>query len=251
MWQLFSRAEVELGRDALETGDAATALAHFDRALTYPENLGVGRPHRAREARALWFRAEALTRARPFRRGGGRPGAVRRQPRPSATSRSTSSPAATRRARPTSGVGRRRYAPIRESPGAPSFSPVLAAGIALLTLSWAPFAAAGIAQDGEAELGGRQVAERWFRLVDTLDGSEESRAAFLALYAEDALHIQGPAGDHQRGSATYWGAREGRTAGGPAAGGVEGPLHPLRDGYRRRGLRDGLGRGRGGRGEDR
>lgn len=91
------------------------------------------------------------------------------------------------------------------SPRRPRVFPVLAAGIALLTLSWAPFAAAGIAQDGEAELGGRQVAERWFRLVDTLDGSEESRAAFLALYAEDALHIQGPAGDHQRGSATYWG----------------------------------------------
>ena len=61
MWQLFSRAEVELGRDALATGDAERALAHFDRALTYPENLGVGRPHRAQEARALWFRAEALT----------------------------------------------------------------------------------------------------------------------------------------------------------------------------------------------
>ena len=61
VWQLFSRAEVELGRTALEAGDAETALAHFDRALTYPENLGVGRPHRAQEARALWFRAEALT----------------------------------------------------------------------------------------------------------------------------------------------------------------------------------------------
>lgn len=80
-----------------------------------------------------------------------------------------------------------------------------AAGIVLLTLGWALPAAGGIAQDGEAEPGGREVAERWFRLVDALDGSEESRAAFLALYAEDALHIQGPAGDHQRGTATYWG----------------------------------------------
>ena len=61
VWQLFSRAEVELGRGALDAGDAEAALAHFDRALTYPENLGVGRPHRAQEARALWFRAEALT----------------------------------------------------------------------------------------------------------------------------------------------------------------------------------------------
>ena len=91
------------------------------------------------------------------------------------------------------------------SPRPPRVFPGLAAGIALLTLSWAPFAAAGIAQDGEAEAGGREVAERWFRLVDALDGSEETREAFLALYAGDALHIQGPAGDYQRGSATYWG----------------------------------------------
>ncbi len=61
VWSLFSRAEVELGRRALAEGDAATALTHFDRALTYPENLGVGRPHRAHEARAHWYRAEALT----------------------------------------------------------------------------------------------------------------------------------------------------------------------------------------------
>ena len=61
VWQLFSRAEVELGRKALGAGDAEAALGHFDRALTYPENLGVGRPYRAQEARALWFRAEALT----------------------------------------------------------------------------------------------------------------------------------------------------------------------------------------------
>ena len=60
VWQLFSRAEIALGRQALDAGDAETALAHFDRARTYPENLGVGRPHRAQEARALWFRAEAL-----------------------------------------------------------------------------------------------------------------------------------------------------------------------------------------------
>ena len=84
-------------------------------------------------------------------------------------------------------------------------SPGLAAGILLLTLGWAPPGEARAAQDGTAEPGGRELAERWFRLVDALDGSEESRAAFLALYAEDALHIQGPAGDYQKGSGTYWG----------------------------------------------
>ena len=87
----------------------------------------------------------------------------------------------------------------------PRVSPRSAAAVALLALAWALPAPAGIAQDGEPEPGGREIAERWFRLVDALDGSEESRTAFLALYAEDALHIQGPAGDHQRGSATYWG----------------------------------------------
>lgn len=60
VWSLFSQAAVERGRRALEAGDPETALVDFDRALTYPENLGVGRPHRPREARALWFRAEAL-----------------------------------------------------------------------------------------------------------------------------------------------------------------------------------------------
>ncbi len=87
----------------------------------------------------------------------------------------------------------------------PLVFPGLAAGIVLLSLAGALLAAPGASQDGETQPGGREVAERWFRLVDDLDGSEESRAAFLALYAEDALHIQGPAGDHQRGSATYWG----------------------------------------------
>ncbi len=87
----------------------------------------------------------------------------------------------------------------------------IAAGIAA-----APAAAAGSARqtgpdDAEAPTGtspeaeAREVAERWFRLANDLDGTPESRAAFLALYAEDALHLQGPAGDHQRGSAAYRG----------------------------------------------
>ena len=60
IWRLFSRAHVELGRRALEAQDPAAALVHFDAALTYPANLGVGRPHRAAEARALYHRAAAL-----------------------------------------------------------------------------------------------------------------------------------------------------------------------------------------------
>ena len=61
------------------------------------------------------------------------------------------------------------------------------------------------AQEAGAEATPRSVAESWFLRLNDLDGSEESRAALVALYAEDALHIQGPAGDYQRGSATYWG----------------------------------------------
>ena len=81
----------------------------------------------------------------------------------------------------------------------------LVAGVALLVLGRAPLSHAGVSQEPAAAATGRAIAERWFRLLDDLDGSEESRAAFLALYAEDALHIQGPAGDYQKGSATYWG----------------------------------------------
>ena len=81
----------------------------------------------------------------------------------------------------------------------------LAGGIALLAPAWTPAAGTVVPQEADAEITGRGVAERWFRLLDDLDGSDESRAAFLALYAEDALHIQGPTGDYQRGTATYWG----------------------------------------------
>ena len=86
----------------------------------------------------------------------------------------------------------------------------LAAGLAATLGSTAP---AG----SERAPGGRQAApetgeataeslvERWFLLANDLDGTPESREEFLALYETDALHIQGPAGGHQRGTATYWG----------------------------------------------
>ena len=82
---------------------------------------------------------------------------------------------------------------------------VPAIGIALLGSAWAPSHGSGAAQEAEAEVTGRNIAERWFRLLEDLDGSDESREALLALYSEDALHIQGPTGDYQRGTATYWG----------------------------------------------
>ena len=90
------------------------------------------------------------------------------------------------------------------SPGRRVFL-LLAIGLAVSGSAWAAPSGTGAAQEAEAEVTGRGIAERWFRLLDDLDGSDESRAAFLALYAEDALHIQGPTGDYQRGTATYWG----------------------------------------------
>ena len=90
------------------------------------------------------------------------------------------------------------------SPGRRVFL-VLATGLAVTGSAWAAPSGTGVAQEAGTEDTGRSIAERWFRLLDDLDGSDESRAAFLALYAEDALHIQGPTGDYQRGTATYWG----------------------------------------------
>lgn len=81
----------------------------------------------------------------------------------------------------------------------------LAAGIAILaSLSGSPAPAEAQPEAG-GEVSGRDLVEQWFRRLNALDGSDENRAAFLALYAEAALHIQGPSGDYQRGSATYWG----------------------------------------------
>ena len=61
------------------------------------------------------------------------------------------------------------------------------------------------AAESSPEAEARALVEQWFLRANDLDGTPESRAAFLALYAEDALHLQGPAGDHQRGSAAYRG----------------------------------------------
>ena len=72
--------------------------------------------------------------------------------------------------------------------------------LALASLFAVLLAASGVAETGEAP-----VPARWFELLGALDGSETARARFLALYAEDALHIQGPAGPDQRGAATFRG----------------------------------------------
>lgn len=60
VWQLFNRAHILRGRERLEKGDARSALADFEAALTYPENLGVGRRDKPVEAPAQYWRGRAL-----------------------------------------------------------------------------------------------------------------------------------------------------------------------------------------------
>ncbi len=57
---LFEDAHLALGRAHLEAGRPAEALAEFDRALEYPENLATGRLENAREAHIHYLRGKAL-----------------------------------------------------------------------------------------------------------------------------------------------------------------------------------------------
>jgi tetratricopeptide (TPR) repeat protein len=59
-WVLFNKAHVARGRIRLERGDAEGALEDFEAALTYPENLGVGRSDPPQEATAQYWRGKAL-----------------------------------------------------------------------------------------------------------------------------------------------------------------------------------------------
>ena len=57
---LFKEAHLALGRSHLEAGRAAEALAEFNRALEYPENLATGKLENAREALVHYGRGNAL-----------------------------------------------------------------------------------------------------------------------------------------------------------------------------------------------
>lgn len=59
-WHVWSRAHIERGKLRLEAGSHAEALADFEAALTYPANLGVGRPARPQEAETLYWKGKAL-----------------------------------------------------------------------------------------------------------------------------------------------------------------------------------------------
>jgi tetratricopeptide (TPR) repeat protein len=59
-WDIFHNAHVERGRQRFEDKDFAGALRDFEAALTYPENIGVGRSNRPQEATAQYWRGKAL-----------------------------------------------------------------------------------------------------------------------------------------------------------------------------------------------
>lgn len=59
-WRLFHQALVARGIEAFERGDYQAASSDFEKSLTYPPNLGVGRSNRPPEAKAQFWRGKAL-----------------------------------------------------------------------------------------------------------------------------------------------------------------------------------------------
>ncbi len=59
-WRVWSKAHLERGKQRLEAGNAEGALEDFEAALTYPENLGVGRSANPEEAEEHYWRGQAL-----------------------------------------------------------------------------------------------------------------------------------------------------------------------------------------------
>jgi len=59
-WTLFHGAHMRRGQSRFEARDFAGALKDFEASLTYPENIGVGRPNRPQEAAAQYWRGKTL-----------------------------------------------------------------------------------------------------------------------------------------------------------------------------------------------
>jgi tetratricopeptide (TPR) repeat protein len=59
-WNLFHKAHIERGRERFERREYGAALEDFEAALTYPENIGVGRSNEPKEATAQYWRGKAL-----------------------------------------------------------------------------------------------------------------------------------------------------------------------------------------------
>ena len=71
-WDLFHRAHMKRGQNRFEAKDFAGALKDFEAALTYPDNIGVGRSNRPQEADAQYWKGKALQSPRTPGRGEGR-----------------------------------------------------------------------------------------------------------------------------------------------------------------------------------
>ncbi len=59
-WDIFHRAHMKRGQNRFEGKDFAGALKDFEAALTYPDNIGVGRSNRPHEADAQYWKGKAL-----------------------------------------------------------------------------------------------------------------------------------------------------------------------------------------------
>jgi tetratricopeptide (TPR) repeat protein len=59
-WNLFHGVHMKRGQSRFEAKDFAGALKDFEAALTYPENIGVGRSNRPLEADGQYWRGKAL-----------------------------------------------------------------------------------------------------------------------------------------------------------------------------------------------
>jgi tetratricopeptide (TPR) repeat protein len=59
-WDIFHKAHLERGRKRFDDENFAGALQDFEAALTYPDNIGVGRSNKPREAHAQYWRGKTL-----------------------------------------------------------------------------------------------------------------------------------------------------------------------------------------------
>jgi tetratricopeptide (TPR) repeat protein len=59
-WNIFNNANVKKGIALYENGNYRAALRAFEKALTWPENLGVGRSKRTEEAMAWFWKGKTL-----------------------------------------------------------------------------------------------------------------------------------------------------------------------------------------------
>jgi len=59
-WDIFHKAHMKRGQAHFEARDLAGALQDFQAALSYPANIGVGRPNRPQEAAAQYWKGRTL-----------------------------------------------------------------------------------------------------------------------------------------------------------------------------------------------